>query len=103
MERSGGEAAKKERKKKEKEEKEKREKREKQRKKDKKKKKKKKKSAKKVTKKKIKPKPIVTPSIAPNDMESVVEWNGTVDGKEQTRAEGVTFTYRNVQYVVKDG
>ena len=66
-------------------------------------KKKKKKSAKKVTKKKIKPKPIVTPSIAPNDMESVVVWNGTVDGKEQTRAEGVAFTFGNVQYVVKDG
>ena len=62
-----------------------------------------KKSAWKVTKKKIKPKPIVTPSIAPNDMESVVVWNGTVDGKEQTRAEGVAFTYKNVQYVVKDG
>ena len=36
-------------------------------------------------------------------MESVLVWNGTVDGKEQTRAEGVAFTYKNIQYVFKDG
>ena len=36
-------------------------------------------------------------------MDSVLVWNGTVDGKEQTRAEGVAFTFGNVQYVVKDG